>query len=243
MNKKIIFAFLLLAGLISGCAHNFGGLTHYSVANGEIDKQVLNNVIVIPVDASAYELGIANLEKVPEWSERAQKVLQTQLDAMFDGEVQINSAAMPELNAEEKLTLDEHIAVYREVVKALRGQQAVSGWQHKKSRVDGTVGSGLQFLQEKTGSETALVVSGLDVKSSGGRMVAAGVAALMGVGIPMGHSEVIVGFVNLGSGDVLWSNHSFSTSHGLTTNQDARSMLQAAFSGHDKFLADLEEDR
>lgn len=245
MNKIQCLALSILVTLVTGCATSVGGLTHYSVDQQAIDKQAFDEVLVLPVDASVYELGLASMEKVPEWSEQARQVMQTELDAMFGNEVAIQLTAMPELSAEEKLLLDEHVALYRQVVGALRGHQAISGWQHKKAKVDGTVGSGLGFLHEKTGADVALLVSGVDVKSSGGRMVAAGAAAvLFGASMPMGHSEVVVGYLNLHTGDVLWSNQSFSTSHGLLGKQGARSMLGTAFSGHDRFLAKLDaEDR
>lgn len=226
--------------LASGCATSVGGLTHYTVDQHQVDDQLFEQVLVIPVDATVYELGIASLEEVPEWSEQSRQVMQAQLDTLFANDFKIQLATMPALSAEEKLALDEHVAVYRQVVQALRAHQGTPGWQHKKTRIAGTIGSGLEFLNVKTGADVAMLVSGIDVKSSGGRMLAAGFAAVAGVGIPMGHSEVVVGYVNLHNGDVLWSNQSFSTTQGLTSSSDVKSLLHTAFGGHNQFLAKLD---
>lgn len=241
MKKIQSLVLSLLVAFMTGCAMSAGGLTHYTVDQNVIDKQAFAEILVLPVDASVYEFGLTSIEEVPKWSEQARQVMRAELDTMFGNEVAIQLTAMPELTAEETLLLEEHVAVYRLVVGALRAHQTTGGWQHKKAKVAGTVGAGLGFLHEKTGADVALLVSGVDVESSGGRIAAAWVNGLLsGTSMPMGHSKVVAGYLNLHTGDVLWSNQSFSESYGLLSKWGVHSMLSTAFSGHDKFLAKLD---
>ena len=83
-------------------------------------------------------------------------------------------------------------------------------WKHKREHFDYTLGPGLVYLQQKANADTALMVVGLDRVSSSGRKGTAVVAALFGVSIPLGSSNLVVGMIELESGDLLWTNSEFS---------------------------------
>ena len=74
------------------------------------------------------------------------------------------------------------------------------------------------------------MVVGLDRVSSSGRKGTAVVAALFGVSIPLGSSNLVVGMIELESGDLLWTNSEFSyADEDLRKPEDAEDMIEGLF--------------
>ena len=130
--------------------------------------------------------------------------------------------------------LEDYLATYLQVAFAAHAVTLSDdpAWAHKRSHFDYTLGSGLQFLRDQSGADAALVIVGEDVVSTGGRKAAAFLAAVMGVGIPLGHSLVSVGVVDLTNGDLLWMHHTASVRYDLKDPDAARTMIQEILGGY-----------
>lgn len=107
-----------------------------------------------------------------------------------------------------------------------------AAWEHKRTRFDYTLGSGLAFLKEKTGADGAIVIVGEDLVSSAERKATAIVAALVGVAVPLGQSVILVGVVDLATGGLLWLHHTSSQHYDLKDYDAAKSMLAEIFGAY-----------
>jgi hypothetical protein len=116
---------------------------------------------------------------------------------------------MPKLDGEDAERVESHIGLYDRLAYAIYiyGRGLDGGWQHKKTQWDYTLGDGLAFLREKTGADTALIFTGADIISSGGRRAAFAVGLLLGVGIPIGQSFITVGLADLKTGEIRWMSY------------------------------------
>ena len=108
-------------------------------------------------------------------------------------------------------------------------------WRHKLERFDLTLGSGLSFLANRTGADTALFVVANSVVPTAGRKTAAFFSAMLGGTGATGYSSLLVGLVDCRSGDLLWINGEvsigqvFLSQEMLDDVEDAQYMLRDLF--------------
>ena len=141
------------------------------------------------------------------------------------------------LQAEEREVVDEHIALFGVVAgSAMRHTMinpVATAWVPKAKRFDYTLGPGLAFLREETGADYALILFGEDVIASEGRKVAFVAAFLFGVGIPLGHSFMLAGIVELQTGNIIWLNYRFSPGSGtFREREDVDTILSELFADY-----------
>ncbi len=184
-------------------------------------------VVLLPVDIDVYEFSAGGVrEEVPEWSDSAEANIRSALLFTKGEEGQPWAAERvdtSELTAGEREILEEHLALFNlVVVNAYWAALPQNGaWHFKRQRFDYSVGEGLSFLKTKYAVDAGLIIIGEDVVSTAGRKAMAVVAALGGVGMPMGHSLLIGGLVDFETGDVLWLNR--EVSGGATDLRDPES--------------------
>lgn len=211
-SGTVILLLLLMAGL-AGCVAIPKHKVHYSLLRPEAPA-VPQRMLLLPTGVAVYEVSSGGLiEEVGEWSELARKQLRKSLERGGDGREALTLVELPELDLEQSGRLHEHLALYETVsasatyyIDHLEG----NAWTHKARRFDYTIGDGLAFLRELSGADTALIIQGEDLISSSGRVATAIFAAAFGVSMPMGYTVLTAGVIDLKSGDLLWTNYTFS---------------------------------
>ena len=195
-------------------------------------------LIALPLSIKVKEMSAGGIkEEVGAWSKQAKGHI---VSAMRSGKPfagKFDLVPLGELSTDDQATVDEHVALFNVVAGSAMGHTMIgpveTAWVPKAKRFDYTLGPGLAFLREKTGAEYALILNGEDVISSEGRKVAFVAAALFGVGIPLGHSFMLAGIVELQTGDILWLNYTFSPgSETFRERADVDSRLSELFADY-----------
>ena len=193
---------------------------HHRIHNSVIDQpQTLQassmRLLVLPLSVKVKEMSAAGIQdEVGEWTREANTHILESLQSGHPHNHRFELHKLGELSSEEDAIVEEHVALFDAVAGSALAHTMLppvaKAWQPKVEHFDYTLGPGLAFLADKTGADKALIVFGEDVISTGGRKAAFIVAAAFGVGIPMGHSFMIAGLVDLKSGDILWMDYTFS---------------------------------
>ena len=231
----IFLAFLTMIG----CAPKSQFVkTHYSLNS---PKELPKKVLILPVDVDVYELGLSSLELVPEWSEKAELEVQNAFDIYSGKAKEMEFVSVTDLTEHEKSEVDDFLSLYRIVAANAMVYTGPTGWPHKRAKFDYTMGPSLNFLKERTGVDTVLIVSGFDQISTGSRKATQAAAtillAVLGVGYaPQGGTAFLYGSaVDLDTGNLLWVNYAASQSHDMTKKFGAQSMLYQLMEGHPHF--------
>jgi hypothetical protein len=201
---RLFWAMLLLA--VSGIAH--AQLKHYSLQDGT--RALPKKLVVLPVQVRVSEISAGGIvELVPQLTEQASGLLSKATESAAGTRTDFALSALPVLSDEEKDQMEDFLSTFL-VVGATAYQMARMGgppWEHKRTHFDYTLGSGLEFIRTKTGADAAIVVVANDYVSSSGRKAMFALGLVLGVGIPMGQSEVAAAMVDLSSGDILWMDY------------------------------------
>jgi len=217
---------------LAGCVTVPTERVHHSLLELGTTKKPLR-VLVLPPEVVVEEVSAGGVsEEVKAWSERATTNVERSIKSMVDSHPDLVAVPMPNLTDEEQKVLEQHLALYTMVGVTARLVTANDdpAWKHKREHFDYTLGPGLVYLQKKANADTALMVVGLDRVSSSGRKGTAVVAALFGVSIPLGSSNLVVGMIELESGDLLWTNSEFSyADEDLRKPEDAEDMIEGLF--------------
>lgn len=221
-----------ISAFVVGCATAPTERVHYSLRGPGTVKKPLR-ILVFEPDVVVKELSAGGVgQEVEQWSQQATRNVRQSVDRYLSKHADLETIAMPELSAEEIATVDEHVALYRVVGLTARVMTAGTdpAWAHKREHFDYTLGSGLSFLKEKTGADVALIVAGADFVSTAGRKGMMVIGAMFGVPIALGNSNLVIGMVDLKSGDILWMNSEFSyANEDLRDSNDAEDMIEGLF--------------
>lgn len=230
-----LFLILMLFTLLSGCQTLPKHRLHYTVlTDNEVRIIKPQKTVLLPLDIKVKEFSSGGLlDEIGSSTSQAKNIFQNQLPQVIETK-NIDLVNLPAtLPAEEQAKVEEYIALYNVVAAnaiAYTGQLAPPAWKHKIKHFDYTLGPGLRFLKEKTGADTALFITGEDVISTSGRKAAFVVAAIFGVAIPLGHTFIVGGLVDLETGDILWLNHTVEVSDKtFLKDQDVNEMLSTLY--------------
>jgi hypothetical protein len=198
-------------------------------------------ILFLPADVRLHELSAGGVaEKVDAWTTEASANATRVINEIATGRRPFEIVESPALSAEEKALLEEHMALYDNVAGSayLARSSMFQAWRDRSKDFDYTLGPGLKALAERTKVDAALIVSGTDYISTGGRKAAMVMGALLGAvtGVVVmpggGTSFVSVGVVDLRTGHLLW----FGTDRSGTTNfrneADLRKMLEGLFDSY-----------
>ena len=82
-------------------------------------------------------------------------------------------------------------------------------WQSVRDAADFRVGDGLAFLREASGADYAFVMSGAEIRQTGGSIfMQLAIAGVLGAYVPGGGTYMYAGIVDLRSGQITWYNSS-----------------------------------
>ena len=212
---------------------------HYRVVDSPREYQKSHRKLVsLPLSIKVKEMSAGGLkEEVGPWTQTAEGHIISSMRAGKPFAGKFDLIPLPALLADERATVDEHIALFSVVAASAMVHTMINpvqaAWLPKAKHFDYTLGPGLAFLRETTGADYALILFGEDVISSEGRKAAFVAAALFGVGIPLGHSFLLAGIVELQTGDIIWLNYAFSpASATFRERADVDSMLTELFAGY-----------
>lgn len=146
----------------------------------------------------------------------------------------------PALSAQEKRVFNQHLTLYGRLVDALYTQAAPTAeplWQSRAKAFRYPLGHGLDFIRDKTGADTALIVYGYDQISTKGRKATMAVSAFLGAFsgsyILPGATAISVGMVDLQRGELLWfGSEAERGCCDLREAQDVEKMLTAMFQNY-----------
>lgn len=197
-------------------------------------------IIVLPVEFVVYEKSVAGVEAVPGWSEVAQISLAEASVRMLQLEDRFAAAPMPSLDEPAQGVLREHIELFKIIANTVTGVVYHGGkaWAEKKTSFDYTLGEGLAFVAEAAGVDYAFILTGVQVKQTGGSVLFQLLAAAGGVGLPGGGMYAVGGIVELRSGRVVWINSvQGGEIFGMTSNdvrkpESADAVLRSMFAGY-----------
>ncbi len=226
--------------LLSGCVTQPGKTAvHENV--GKTGQSMPKRVLFLPADVRLHELSAGGVaEKVDAWSNDASANATRVVNQIASSRQAFQIVESPALSAEEKAILDEHIALYDSVAGSahLARMSIFQAWRDRSANFDYTLGPGLKALAERTNVDAALIVSGSDYISSGGRKAAMVMGVLLGavtgvVVVPGGGiSFVSVGVVDLRTGDLLWFGTDQSGNTNFQNEADLRNMLEGLFDNY-----------
>lgn len=200
---------------------------HFSTLD-ESSTKVIDEVVIIPVKIVVKESGIGTLEKLPERSLLATKIVQEELENVLK-ELNVKRIIKLEANSDEEIEkLDEYIGLYERVASSAQfTMTAGKAWKHKTEKgADYTLGEDIQFVKDKTGVNRAIFVYGEDIVTSAGKKALAVLAIMGGFGVnPGGIAVLHLGIVNLNDGSLLWSNTIANQSMSLDNKKSVRSAI------------------
>lgn len=219
-----VMGMIVMCLLVSACGP---AEMSYKIHHTLLDKkrQLPKRIIILPVDISVYQLSTGGVnEEIKRWSFAANKNVHDVISDYAKGTGKFALVNYPKLTQREKSIIEEHTALYGIVVK-LGLRDFTRSWQHKRRYFDYTIGGGIGFLAKKTGADAALLVVGVDyVVANGNKAAGSGKQEL---GILPGESNLIVGIVDLKSGNLLWINKNHASNHSLRLKKDVRKMVDS----------------
>lgn len=223
---KNILVLLSVVFLATGCVtHTVQTQNQNSTVATNFDE--VKRVVLIPIKISVKESGVGSLEKLPEESELATKIVLSEVKAAFERS-QIEMVEFVPENEEEQLLIDEYVALYQRVAGSAQSINYMGpAWKNKAGAdFDYSLGDGLQFIKESTNADKAVFVFGEDIVTSGGKKALAVLAMIGGIGInPGGIAILHLGIVDLNDGHLVWSNSSASQSLSLDETKSVTGAL------------------
>jgi hypothetical protein len=234
VKKGSTLLLLLPLLLLAACATAPKHKVHYTQLDRPRTDDTVYPVLLLTPDIAVKEMSAGGLsQEVEAWSKEAEAHIGQALRDSSGHLGKLRPVALPRLLEEERQLLEQHQILYDTVAGAALVHSMGAGdaaWEHKIDHFDYTLGPGLAFLAEKSGVDRALIITGEDVISTSGRKAAFVVAAALGVGIPLGHTVLIGGIVDLRTGDLHWLNYSVGQDGRSLRDQDgAKSLLQGLF--------------
>ena len=225
---RIVFSVCMVLLTLQGCATQMATAKHHQSA-----AKLPSNFVYIPVDVKVSKFGVGSLTEMPDQSAQAREMVSREIKKYISENLDSIPLELREISGEDHELVSEYTGLYDITAgAAIQSQTAGAGWQHKQKKFDYTLGPGVSFIKEYTDSNTALFVVGQNYISTGGRKLTAFFAAALGVVVPLGHSFLHVGFVDLDSGKILWTNSVFSQTLNLRDQQNVESIVKTLFQSY-----------
>ena len=206
MLIRLLFVFALSVPALAIAAYSAANPKFASLPQDQRPKKIL----LLPPQMFVAELSAGGvIQRQDDWTKTANENLLAAAKAYFRENGRFEPLRMPLLDSEEAEKVESHIGLYDRLAYAIYiyGRGLDSGWQHKKTEWDYTLGEGLAFLREKTGADSALIFTGADIISTSERKAAFAVGLLLGITIPVGQSFISVGLADLKTGEIRWMSY------------------------------------
>lgn len=227
---------LVCAIALTGCAT--GQTSVHRDVSGSANHPLPKKVLLLPVEIRVHEISVGGVvEKVDDWSKQASTSAVRYVKSLATSSGAFQIVESPALNSEDKVQLDQHVALYEVVAGSayLASASQFGPWRERAKDFDYTLGPGLKPLADHTGIDAAMIVIGTDYISSAGRKAAMVMGTLLAVAtgvvlVPQGGiSFVSVGVVDMRTGSLLWFGTDQSGTTDLRNEKDLHRMLEQMF--------------
>ncbi len=186
-------------------------------------------IVVLPPEFVVYQQSVGATEPVPEWTQAAQANLQQAAAAVLSSDGRFELRTLPDLDEAQRAQLREHVELFKVISMNIEGVVKLGGkpWQSVRDAADFRVGDGLAFLRESSGADYAFVMSGAEIRQTGGSIfMQLAIAGVLGAYVPGGGTYMYAGIVDLRTGQVTWYNSSlgvavFGMGGAAKTDQEA----------------------
>lgn len=241
MNDRILrlFSLVCVVATLSACQTLPRHKVHHRVVAAPHTLQApTTKMVLLPLSIKVKEMSAGGIkDEVGDWSQAAKDHIRATLQSGGPVDGPLELMPLDGLSVEQDAVVEEHLALFNVVAGAALGHTMIqpvdAAWLAKAKRFDYTLGPGLAFLQASTGADRALVIFGEDVVSTAGRKATAVVGALLGVAVPLGHSFLLAGIVDLQRGDILWMDYTFSAGDQTFRDRiDVEELLTELFSNY-----------
>jgi hypothetical protein len=186
-------------------------------------------VLLLPVDFDVMEFSAAGMvEPKPDETAATETMMMDSAGRVLRSTKKFQVVDMPALTDAEKELLREHVALYKLTAVNAAQMMRLGGpaWKAKQKNFDYSIGDGLKYLIERSGADTAVVVAGAKVSSSGGRVAMMILLAAAGVAIPMGGAQATAGLIDLDTGRILWLEDSAAFKGDLSEKPNADTAMK-----------------
>lgn len=225
---RLLFILALSLPALAQAAYSAVNPKFASLAQNERPKKVL----LLPPQMFVAELSAGGvIQKQNDWTKEASENLLLAAENHLRDKGQFETLRMPKLDEADDEKVESHIALYDRISYAIYiyGRGDNSGWEQKKTEWDYTRGEGLAFLREKTGADTALFFTGIDIISTSSRRAAFAVGLMLGVAIPLGQSFISVGLADLKTGEIRWLSYDQSMTLDSRDPEMAKQLVEDFF--------------
>lgn len=199
-HHKILAATAALL-LLSGCAISSNVQQIDQLQSVDDDPRI----VLMPPDIRYYLLTASGLpEPNAEWTTAAQENFHNALVSYADNIGADVSTVDPDNISEAGMKYETlHSAVGITLIQHHFGMFKLPS---KNGEFDWSLGPGVSELGERHDADYALFVYYRDYQASGGRVAFALLAAVAGVGVPMGQEVGFASLVDLKTGEIVWFN-------------------------------------
>lgn len=176
---------------------------------------VAPGILILPPEFLVYQQSVGATEAVPEWTSAAQTNIANAAHAVLTQDSRFAVVDLPSLDDADRAALREHVELFKVVAMNFEGVVKPGGkpWQSVRDSADFRLGEGLRFLKARTGADYALVLSGAEIRQTGGSIfMQLAIAGVLGAYVPGGGTFMYCGIVDLESGRITWYNSSLGAS-------------------------------
>lgn len=213
MKRLVLAAGTGLLAILNTAMAVADPLQHFSLTANLPTARLPLKVVLLPPDITVYSVAAGGVtERSEDRSTEAIKLTTQTVHDVLGNDKSVEIVALPAFDDASRGRLDEHIALYEQVVTAaLSHATGPNAWPSKVERFDYTLGNGLRFLKERSGADAAVIVfsqSGVPTTSS---YLANLPLLLVGViALPQARAMAITGVIDLETGNMLWLNRAFA---------------------------------
>jgi hypothetical protein len=192
--------------------NEYNGL-HYSIKDNPKNR-LPQKIVFLPLEVEVYEVNAqGQIELVPEWSDKAKGFITAYQDKFWSQQKEILITPTPVLTESEQASVNQHTALLELVTgNIFHYWYPFKEWRAKFTHPDPCIGNGLNWLVKKSGADAAVFVYANDYVSTKGRIASNIANAFWGIHVPLGSLEIVMGIVDLQTGDILWVNMAWSKS-------------------------------
>lgn len=186
-------------------------------------------MIVVPADFVITEVTFGKTEeRVVSAEKQASETLSRHVLELGRQEQAFSVVDFNQLSRQQKDTLLQHRALFATMVSQLLlvKEQADDVWNGKLRYFDYTLGRGLEDVANQTGAETAIFVVGKDKVRSTSRKVLDTLSSVLPIGESLSAqpAAVVMGVVELRTGNILMFDDDTATRKALTNDSDVKAM-------------------
>lgn len=189
--------------------------TETMATSAEPARPVVPGILILPPEFLVYQQSVGGTEAVPEWTTAAQTNIASAARAVLTQDSRFSVVDLPSMEDADRASLREHVELFKVVAMNFEGVVKPGGkpWQSVRDNADFRLGEGLRFLKARTGADYALVLSGAEIRQTGGSIfMQLAIAGVLGAYVPGGGTFMYCGIVDLESGRITWYNSSLGAS-------------------------------